>query len=459
MSASAPVRHASAPVPPRSSRHRSPDYRARLALRLLVPAGCLGVTAFWFLEAPSRTDPGTVVTGAGDLAGLLASFLVCVLLVLVSRAPWVERLFGLDHLVGWHRSLGASVVLLVVTHVVLILLGSALWESTSAWEQVPRLLATQPNLVEALIGTGIFLVAGTTSAQLVRRMLTYEAWLAVHLTLYVGIYLTFWHQINAGAHFAHNPVARVVWIVMYVAAGLTLVIWRVLLPLRRLARHVFQIEAVVPETPTTTNVWLRAKHLDELGVRGGQFFLVRFLARGHFITAHPYSVSMMPYSGRLRFTVRALGDHSKAVRNLRPGTRVLLEGPFGRFTADRTQAPRLLLIAGGAGVGPIRALAEDLAVEGRDVVVVHRARTPQELALAGELGPALGDAYIPLVGRRRLLGHDPLGPRSLRAVVPDASVREVFVCGPPGLIDAVYRTCRKLRIPPPAVHHEELSLS
>lgn len=452
------ARHASASAP-RWNADSGPGRRLRNLLRLVVPAGCFGVTAFWFLGASSQTDPGTIVSGAGDLAGLLASFLVCVLLLLVSRAPWIERAFGLDHLVGWHRSLGATVVLLVVTHVLLVLVGSALWESTSAWAQVPRLLATQPDLVEALVGTGLFLLAGITSARVVRRFLSYEAWLALHLTLYVGIYLTFWHQIMAGTHFVGDPVARAVWVLLYAATAAALLTWRVVHPLWRLGRHVFRIEAVVPESPTTTSVWLRGRHVDELGVRGGQFFLVRFLTRGHLVTAHPYSVSAAPGSGRLRFTVGALGDHSAAVQRLRPGTRVLLEGPFGRFTADRTPAQHVLLIAGGAGIGPIRALAEDLVLEGRDVVVVHRARTHEELALAGELAPALGAAYVPLAGRRRALGHDPLSPHGLRGSVPDAATREVFVCGPPGLIDTVVRTCRKLRIPHTAVHHEELSLS
>lgn len=458
MTAVAPARHGVGREP-RFRGGGRPGGRLRLAVRAAVPAGALAVTVFWFAGARSGTDPGTVVSGAGDLAGMLASYLVCALLVLISRAPWIERMFGLDHLVGWHRSLGAATVLLVVTHVVLVVVGSALWESTTAWEQVPRLLATQPDLWEALIGAGLFLVGGVTSARLIRRFLSYEAWLAAHLTLYVGIYLAFWHQLTGGTHFLGDPVARAVWILMYAAAGAALVTWRVIRPLWRLGRHVFRIEAVVPESPSTTSVWLKGRHVDELGVQGGQFFLVRFLAKGHLVTAHPYSISAVPGSGRLRFTVGALGDHSAAVAGLRPGTRVLLEGPFGRFTAARTPAQRVLLIAGGAGIGPIRALAEDLARDGRDVVVVHRARTAEELALAGELAPALGAAYIPLAGRRKALGHDPLAPGSLRRLVPDAAAREVFVCGPPGLIDTVIRSARRLRIPSTAVHYEELSLS
>lgn len=426
---------------------------------VLVPAGCLAVVLFWYSGAPSGTDPGTVLSGAGTLAGLLASFLVCAQLLLVARMPWLERGTGLDRLVGWHRSLGAAVVLLVLTHVLLVVVGSALLAQQSVWEVVPLLLVTQPDLVQAVVGATLFLVAGLTSARLLRRLLSYEAWLAVHLTLYVGIFLAFGHQIAGGTHFVGAPVARAVWILLYSATAAALVTWRVVLPLWRLRTHVFRVEAVVPESPTATSVWIRGKHADDLGARGGQFFLVRFLARGHLVAAHPYSVSALPGDGFLRFTVGALGDHSSAVPALRPGTRVLLEGPFGRFTSARARKRRVLLIAGGAGVGPIRSLAEDFVREGRDVVVLHRAHTEDDLALGGELAPDPALRYVPLAGRRAALGHDPLAPLSLVSLVPDVASREVFVCGPAGLAHTVLRSCHTLGVPRDAVHHEELSLS
>ncbi|MBL0885056.1 ferredoxin reductase family protein [Myceligenerans indicum] len=461
---SAPRTRGSRPAARHVARTRSgvaglPDGAVRAAVRVGVLAGCAGVVAFWYAGARTGTGAGIVLTGAGELAGLLGSFLVCVLLVLIARVPGIERAFGMDRLVGWHRSLGTATVLLVLTHVVLMIVGSAALESTTAWAQIPRLLATQPELLEALIGTCLFFAAGLTSVRLIRRFLTYEVWLAVHLTLYLGIYLAFGHQVLGGSHLAGLPVAQAAWILLYAAAGAALLTWRVALPLWRLSRHVFQVDAVHAASPTATSVWLRGKHLEELDVRGGQFFLVRFLTRGHLWSAHPYSVSSLPNEGRLRFTVGALGDHSSAAGALRPGVRVLLEGPFGRFTASAVTSRRTLLVAGGAGIGPIRSLAEELVLHGRDVVVVHRASDPEELALGEELAAGLGPRYIPLTGRRAELGYDPVAPDRLRDAVPDASRREVFVCGPAGLVDAVVRSSRELGVPRSAVHHEELSLS
>jgi ferredoxin-NADP reductase len=144
------------------------------------------------------------------------------------------------------------------------------------------------------------------------------------------------------------------------------------------------------------------------------------------------------------------------VTDLRPGTKVLVEGPFGHFTADRAASDRVLLVAGGAGIGPVRALAGELLAQGRHLVVVHRARDAAGLALAAEFTPSPSLTYLPVPGRRAELGHDPLDAQHLAWLVPDIASRDVFVCGPPAMADAVARTARALGVPRSAIHREEL---
>ena len=115
--------------------------------------------------------------------------------------------------------------------------------------------------------------------------------------------------------------------------------------------------------------------------RGGQFFQWRFLRRGLWWQAHPYSLSAAPAGDLLRITVKDLGDHSAGLARLRPGTRVAIEGPYGVFTADTDAQDRLLLIGAGVGTAPILALLQELPA-GADVVVVLRASD------AGRLRPA-----------------------------------------------------------------------
>ena len=158
-------------------------------------------------------------------------------------------------------------------------------------------------------------------------------------------------------------------------------------------------------------------------------------------SAHPYSLSAAPDHGRLRITVKDAGDHSAALAHLRPGTPVIAEGPFGHFTLGKSVSSRLLLIAGGSGIGPIRALAEELVPARAAPPPRCGARctgpgTPATSPCATELDHLAREAglrVVYLVGHRSELGSDPLSAAALQGLVPDVRSRDVYVCGPAGM--------------------------
>ncbi len=455
-------------APPSVLRHPVPrgvttapeQRRKALAVRVVISAGLVAVLLMWWFDtSASNVSPAQLATTVGELSGMLGGYLVCAQVLLIARVPWFENSVGLDKLVRWHRTLGTTVVLLILTHVAFMILGGMLLDRATPWAEIFIILGNYPDMLTAYIGTAAFLAVGLSSARLLRRYLSYEAWYWVHVTTYGAIFLTFLHQLSAGVHFVSNPINKAAWLVLYLGTASAVLTWRVVLPLAAAWRHRLRVDGVVPEASGSTSVWLSGDRLDELGVRAGHFMLFRFLSWGHLLTAHPYSISRLPRGGQLRITVGAIGDHSRSVRELRPGTLVFAEGPFGHFTADRASRSRILLIAGGAGIGPIRALAEELAKRGRNVVLVYRAHSEAHLALLAELQAIRRLTVIPVVGRRRELGYDPLAAPYLASVVPDAAEREVFICGPEGMALNAEAALRALRVPARFIHREELSMS
>src|SRR5205823_3432242 len=107
-------------------------------------------------------------------------------------------------------------------------------------------------------------------------------------------------------------------------------------------------------------VHLTGRDLRRVGTQAGQFFLWRFITRDRWWQAHPFSLSAAPDGQALRITVKALGDFTARLREIHPGTPVFAEGPYGTFTAARRRQPRAVLIAGGIGITPLRALLETL---------------------------------------------------------------------------------------------------
>jgi predicted ferric reductase len=448
---------------------------AHALVRLLLSTGAVVVAAFWWLDtaAGSVLGLGPTVTAAGRLVGLIAAYLVLVEVTLMARVPWFERAVGLTRLASWHRGLGTGVVALLVTHVLLIVEGYSLTEHRATLAEGWTVASTYPDMLKAILGTGLFLLVGATSGPRLRSRLSYEAWYWLHLSAYLAVALTFFHQVSAGADFVGGDLKhrafRLLWTVMYLVVAAAVLWWRGIRPVRGWWHHRLFVHAVVPEADGVVSVHLSGRNTHLLG-RAGQFLSVRFLTPGHFGTAHPYSLSATPRGGRVRITVKAAGDHTSALAGLRPGVPVLAEGPFGRFTADQATHHRVALIAGGSGIAPIRALAEELTTipspaghrrHGADVLVLYRASSTTDLALAPELDALARAGRLEvryLIGSRREIGFDPLSPGRLAQHIPDIADRDIFTCGPAGMVATVQENLRRLGVPGRQHHIEEFDL-
>ena len=273
----------------------------------------------------------------------------------------------------------------------------------------------------------------------------------------MGIFLAFAHQVAGGTHFVDSPVARGLWILLYAGTAAALLTWRVVLPLLAHRRYGMRVSAVVPEANGLASVWVHGHGLSRLGAPAA--------ASSSWSASSPAATARRPTPTRCpwhRPTTTCGSPSARSAttrppsRTSGPGTRVQVEGPFGTFTADRATSDRVLLVAGGAGIGPVRALAEELLAQGRQLVVLHRAHDADELALAAEFTPSPRPAYVPVPGRRAQLGYDPLDPQHLRAARPGHRVARRVRLRPARDGDAVARSARALGVPRSAIHREEL---
>ncbi|HEX4672443.1 MAG TPA: ferredoxin reductase family protein [Solirubrobacteraceae bacterium] len=413
---------------------------ARLAAgAILAGVGSVNVVvivALW-LRAGGMADVGSTAdafTSAGRLTALLGAYLALVAVVLLARVPVLERVAGFDRLTGWHRHAARACLTLLLAHTALTTAGLTLGDGVSLPREAVRLITQYPGVITAVAGLALFVAVAATSAVIVRRRLRYETWYFVHLYTYLAIALAFSHQIATGRDFVGDPAARAYWIALYAVTLGALVLFRIAAPLARGARHRLRVARVVEEAPGVVSIEIAGARLERLRARPGQFFLWRFLTSGRWWQAHPFSLSAAPDGRRLRITVKDSGDFSSGLRLLQPGTRVLAEGPFGAFTAEARRRRRVVLIAGGAGITPIRALLETMPAEPGDIALVYRAPSAGELvfreeieALAGargaELHYAIGDACD-------------LSGDALARLIPDIAERDAFVCGPPGMVEA-----------------------
>ncbi|MFJ3223246.1 ferric reductase-like transmembrane domain-containing protein [Streptomyces sp. NPDC086783] len=437
------------PAPPTAIR---PRVVARTALCALLAANAAAV-AYFFAQAGFASNTLIVL---GRLAGLYGALLMALQLLLVARLPWLDRRIGMDRLTSWHRWTGFGILWTLLTHAVLITFGYAESSTLDPVNQLVDLAETTEGVLRAITALAILVAVGAVSARYARRRLSYETWHFVHLYTYVAVVLAFTHQVAAGTTFTSSPAATAYWYTLWGAALGSVALGRLVLPVRRNLRHRLRVSAVVPESDHVVSVYVTGRHLDRLPAQAGQFFLWRFLTRDRWWQANPFSLSAAPDGRTLRLTVKTAGEGTAALRHLKPGTRVFAEGPYGAFTALHRTRPDVLLIAGGVGVTPIRALLEELHGH---AVVVHRVATDRDAVLYDELRELarVKGAELHLVTGPA--APDRLAPDELARLVPDVRDRDVFLCGPPPMMNAVLGSLRELGVPKPQIHFERFSLA
>ena len=443
------------------ARPQAPRPRPVLARATLVVAGAgLGaVTALTITDetASQFSAPGGATTFAGSLTGMIGTYLALMMVLLVSRIPVIEHVLGQDRLVRWHRRLAPWPISLLVAHAVFITVGYAQAARAGLGHQIATLLSSYPDVLIATIGLGLMCLIGVISIRAVRNRLRRETWWMVHLYMYLALALSFAHVIVLGPSFVGHPLTRLVWSLAWAGTAGLVLAYRFGLPVVRSLRHRLVVAEVRPEGPGVVSVICSGRHLDKLAVAGGQFLSWRFLTRGLWWQSHPYSLSALPQPPYLRLTVKAVGDHSASLARLRPGARVMVEGPYGAFTRHAQVRPKALLVAAGIGVTALRSLLEDLPRNSAPVVVL-RASRPEDLVLRKEV--------TELVRHRRGQLHELVGSRerviisdvSLPRLVPDLHQRDIFVCGPEGFVTSIVEVVKALGVPDEAIHHEAFAL-
>ncbi|HVA30460.1 MAG TPA: ferredoxin reductase family protein [Gaiellaceae bacterium] len=404
---------------------------------------------------------GDVLTSVARLTGLLSAYLALIQVVLLARVPALERFVGFDRLTVWHRWNGHACVDLVVAHVVFSVWGYAVLDKYTIFKELSTMLGggIYPGMITATVGTAFLIAVVATSIVIVKRRLRYEWWYAVHLLAYAGIALAWFHQIPTGNELVLDKIAADYWRSLYIATIVLLVAFRILAPVVAAFRYRLRVAAVIDEGPGIVSLWITGRRLDRLRAEAGQFFIWRFLTRDRWWKAHPFSLSAAPDGRSLRITVKALGDDTARFGEIPVGTRVAAEGPFGVFTEASRRRDKMLLIAGGIGITPVRALLQHLR---GDVLVLYRVVSDADIVFREELetlARASGAELRYVVGDHATdEGRDHLSPAHLRELVPDIAERDVYVCGPPGLTDIVTRHVRQAGVKRSHIHTERFAL-
>jgi predicted ferric reductase len=442
-------------------------YVATLAGTLFVLNAAV-ILMYWWLGSRGLlfpSTPGSIAIAFGRLTGLFAQYLLLVQLVLVGRIRAFERSFGFMGMNWLHRKVGKWLLVFILLHPILITYGYSRQHELGLVAQFLMFISLWEHVILAVLGLSLFVIAATVSYSWIRDHLKYETWYSVHLLMYVAIGLVFWHQtetadVSGGSAFTY-------WYVLNFSVFGLLLIYRFLRPLYLFHRHSFFVSHIVQETPDVVSIYIGGRQLDRFEYEAGQYANVHFLHAG-FWFSHPFSFSTAPDGKTIRFSIKQLGDFTKKLPALPIGTKVILDGPYGVFTARHAVKEKIALIAGGIGITPLRGLLEQWAKEGRDAILLYANKDPKAIALQAELESIV--AASPRTKLTHVISTMPpdneknpgyeygfVDEARFKRLVPDFMERDMYICGPPPMMDAFRKMLKTNGAPRAQVHFEKFS--
>ncbi len=422
---------------------------------------------FWFWWQGSgilfRTSMSSAFLAIGRLMGLLSVFFVLLQLLMIGRTGWLEKNFGLDRLSRLHHLNGTFLITFIIAHPIFLALGYSANTGLGFFSQILDFIRNFEDVLAAAIGLFLFLFVVGYSLYLVRARVKYEWWYFSHLFTYLAIALAFSHQLGLGGDFAGNALFTYYWYLLYAFVLASLAFYRIFLPLWNFKNFRFYVKEVKAENEKVTSVYISGKNMEKFKIQAGQFMIVRFLQKGFWWQAHPFSLSAAPNGQTLRLTIKNVGDYTSTIKLLKPGTKIIIEGPYGIFTENFSKSDKILLIAGGIGITPIRALAEQISKNGKKAALIYGNKTFKDIVFLDELNNLSKSASLPVFHvlsqeTNPNFKHGHIDLDKIKEAVPDFQQRDIYLCGPKGFMESLVNAFLKAGILPDKIHFENFSL-
>ncbi|GAA1994638.1 ferredoxin reductase family protein [Microbacterium pumilum] len=456
----------------RPSARRAPRSAWTLAATTIIWLTSLIVTALWVqgggVSALFAFDAETL-NSLGRLAGLISANLLLYQVLLMARVPIFERGFGRDGITRMHRLVGFWSFWLLISHIVLQVFGYAAQAGVNPFVQLWEFVWDYPGMLLATAGTALLVLVVITSIRRARRALRYESWHLLHLYGYLGVGLAIPHMLWTGADFTASALATAYWWGLWAAVAASVLVFRVGRPVWRSWRHGLRVTAVERDGLRGVAVRMRGRRLHALGAQPGQFFVWRFLDGGGWMRGHPFSLAGAPHGDELVISARVVGDGTQRLTTLKPGTRVVFEGPFGHMTGETRQSPKVLMLGAGAGVAPLVALLESESYAPGGATLVTRDHADGDalrLDAIARLVATRGVRHFTLNGARSRVGASWIpathstwdGADLIRFLSPDLDQHDVYLCGPIPWMDAVRKDLRAAGVAADRIHSEAFTV-
>jgi 3-phenylpropionate/trans-cinnamate dioxygenase ferredoxin reductase subunit len=395
--------------------------------------------------------------------GFIGLAMMALQFVLTARVNRIESSYGVDILIQFHRYTSLVAFVVVLVHPIILFIVQPETLQLLNFPQAPW------RARMAVLGTLAFLTMVITTIWRKQLKIPYEPWRASHTLLSVlAVGLGFGHAVGVGNYLGLFWKA-VLWTGIMLVS-LWLIIYVRLVKPWLMTKKPYVVEEVIPQQGDVWTLALRPLGHQGFTFQPGQFAWLTLNITPLSMREHPFSMSSSgDRADRLEFGIKALGDFTSRIKDVQPGTKAYLDGPYGVFTTDRYwDSAGFVLIAGGVGITPIFSilLTATERQDDRPFLLIYAASSWDDVTYQDELEALKEtlDLTIVYVLRR---AHDNWAGETgyvdqalLEKHIPQhRGSRHYFVCAAPVMMDAVERALFELEVPVTNVHMEHFNLA
>ncbi|MBI4778969.1 ferric reductase-like transmembrane domain-containing protein [Candidatus Falkowbacteria bacterium] len=410
----------------------------------------------WFFIAPLDArffDINAVMTSLGQVSGLLGMALFSLNLFLASRLKFLDKYFyGLSRVYNYHRAIGALALSFLLFHP-LFLAFKYLRFSLRAAALFLLPFTGDPALTYGIIALVLMIILLSITFY---AKIKYHLWKMSHKFMTLVFILALLHVIFISSDISRDYILRY-YILALAAIGLTAGFYRAFLAGFFNKDFNYKIINIRRLNPATVEL-----NLEPAGkimkFQAGQFAFLSLKSPGLNPESHPFSMASAPKEENLRFVIKALGDYTGRLENLRAGDLIALAGPFGKFSYKNVVNKNQIWIAGGVGITPFLSMAKDLTGGDYKVDLYYCAKDKTEAVLIEDL-----KKIAAIYSNLRIMpwfsdNSGRISAEKIAELSRGANDKDILICGPALFMQSLEEQFLRMEVPAARIHWENFNL-
>jgi 3-phenylpropionate/trans-cinnamate dioxygenase ferredoxin reductase subunit len=394
--------------------------------------------------------------------GFVGLAMMALQFALTARINIIEASYGVDLILQFHRYTSIVAFFFILIHPLILFILDPETLQLLNFLEAPWRARFAVVATLALIGLIV------TSIWRQPLKIPYEPWRILHGILAacaVGFGLA--HALGVG-YYLNLFWKALLWGGLSLLALWLLVYIRLVKPWF-MTKKLYLVEAVNAERGNVWSLVLRPRGHEGITFQPGQFAWITLGISPFRMREHPFSMASNGDNPEcLEFGIKAVGDFTKTIKDVKPGTKAYLDGPYGVFTTDRYEdSAGFVLIAGGIGITPIMSMLVTAAEreDERPYLLIYANKKREDITYHEEIEALKVKLDLTIVHVLREPPEDWSGESGyvdkelLERYIPQRrGSRNYFICAVPKMMDQVEAALHELGVPVTHVHMEHYNL-